>query len=88
MLFLGIFNIFLGPSAFFWVFLIYFFMNHFRENLSKNFFLNLRKNIIIMNVRRKCRFYRSLFGNFLRADDHWEVILDLKSAPSCRCISK
>ena len=39
-----------------------------------------------MNVIRKCRFYRSLFGNFSRADDHWEVILDLKSAPPCRCI--
>ena len=44
--------------------------------------------MMMMNVIRKCRFYRSLFCDFSRADDHWEVILDLKYAPPCRCISK
>ena len=33
------------------------------------------------DVIRKCRFSRSLFDNFSCANDHWEVILDLKSAP-------
>ena len=36
------------------------------------------------DVIRKCRFYRSLFCNFSRADDHWEGILDLKYAAPCR----
>ena len=41
--------------------------------------------IIMMNkIIRKCRFYRSLFYNFSRADDHWEVTLALKSASPCR----
>ena len=37
-------------------------------------------------IIRKCRFYRSLFCDFSRADDHWEVTLALKSAAPCRCI--
>ena len=32
-----------------------------------------------MYYDEKFRFYQSLFGNFYSADDHWEVILDLKS---------
>ena len=39
-------------------------------------------------IIRNFRYCRSLFCNILRADDHWEVILDLKSAASCMCISK
>ena len=35
--------------------------------------------IIIMNVIKKCHFSRSLFGNFSCVDDHWEVIVALKS---------
>ena len=37
---------------------------------------------------KMCRFYRSLFCNFLCADGHWELILALKSAAPCRCMSK
>ena len=37
---------------------------------------------------RKCCFYRSLFDNFLRAGDRWEVILTFKSAAPCRCMLK
>ena len=44
--------------------------------------------MIMVNIVRKCRFSRSLFGNFSCADNHWNVILDLKSAFRCRCISK
>ena len=44
--------------------------------------------IIIMKIVRKCCFYRSLFGSFSHADDHWEVILALKSAAPCRCMLK
>ena len=40
------------------------------------------------DVIRKCSFYRSLFGNFYRADDHWEVTLVFISAAPYRCISK
>ena len=43
---------------------------------------------MMMNVIRKCRFSRSLFGNVSRADDHWEAILDLKFAFPCSYISK
>ena len=39
-------------------------------------------------IIRKWRFYRSVFYNFLRADDHLDVMLTLKSASPCRCISK
>ena len=37
---------------------------------------------------KKGRFYRSVFGNFLHSGDHWKIILDLKSAPHCRYMSK
>ena len=61
-------------------------MNHFRENPSEEKIV-LRKNIM-MNVIRECRFYRFLFCNFSCAGGHWEVIVALKSAAPCRCISK
>ena len=39
-------------------------------------------------IIRKYRFDRFLFCDFCRADDRWEVIVVLKSAAHCKCVSK
>ena len=54
-----------------------------RDNYSNPRCAHARRGLMMMNVIRKCCFYRSLFCNFSRADDHWEGILALKCAAPC-----
>ena len=63
---------------FFWVFLLYFcIVSSAKSRLKKDDYYDERY--------KKVPFF-SIFVR--RADDRWEVILDLKSASPCSCISK